>query len=211
MLPRAADVNSREVPPCTRGRPRDADSHARILQATNALLETTAWSELSIEAIAARAKVGKQTIYKWWGGKPSLVMEAALCAMEERVKPVDTGDVAKDLTSFLRRSGRNLRETSAGRILSVMIAETQQHPGFAEEFRARFLTVRRQGLEAVLQRAVARGELKKDTDVATLIDVLFGAFWYRLLSGRAPLTDAFAEDVVALVLPAVLARPKGRG
>jgi len=191
-------------PPCTRGRPRCAESHARILAATSALLERTSWSELTIEAIATRARVSKQTIYKWWGGKPSLVMEASLATMQEQVMPLDTGDVAHDLVWFLKRSGRNLRETSAGRTLAVLIAETQQHPDFARAFRERFLATRREALRALLRRAAKRGALRDDVDLELLMDTLFGAFWYRLLSGRAPLSDTFVEQLAGLVLPSIL-------
>lgn len=195
---------ARPAPPVCRGRPRCAESHARILAATTALLERTSFGELTVEAIASRARVGKQTIYRWWGGKPSLVMEASLAAMQRRVLPVDTGDVALDLVTFLKRSGRNLRQTSAGRTLAVLIGEAQRDPAFAEAFRARFMATRREALRALLERAVDRGALRGDVDLELVIDLLFGTFWYRLLSGRAALDNRFVEQLAALVLPSIL-------
>jgi AcrR family transcriptional regulator len=187
-------------------RPRCPERHARILDATNALLETTgSVSELEIEAIAARARVGKQTIYKWWGNKRALVMEAALATVQGYVFAADTGDLRRDLVAFLKRSARLLRETSTGRTLSLLMAEAQVDVEFARVFRERFLEVRRQTLLDVLERAIERGQLREDTDLETFVDVVFGAFWYRLLTRRAPLNDRFAQAVVDLVLPTVRA------
>lgn len=194
----------------TRGRPRCPDSHARILAATNALLETTSWRQLTIEAIAAKAKVSKQTIYKWWGGKPALVMEASLMTLQARVMPADTGDLAHDLTTFLKQSSRNLRETSAGRTLALLIAEAQQRPAFARVFRERFLATRREALRALLERGIARRALRDDFDVELLIDMVFGTFWYRLLTRRAPLDDRFVGQMAALILPSILSSGASR-
>jgi AcrR family transcriptional regulator len=186
-----------------RGRPRSSDSHARILAATTELLETTPWSQLSVEAIAARARVGKNTIYKWWGGKPELVMEAALAALAQSVQAIDTGNAEKDLVAFLKRATRSLKETFTGRTLAALIAEAQQNPEFAQAFRERFVQVRGDVLRSILERGVKRGELRADVDVQIFVEVLVGAFWYRLLSGFGPLNDAWVERVVAAIRPAL--------
>jgi AcrR family transcriptional regulator len=177
--------------------------------ATNALLETTPLSALCIETIAARAKVGKQTIYKWWGGKSALVMEAALSSLTANVFADDTGNVRRDTLSFLKRSARSLRETAVGRTLGSLIVEAQHDPEFGRLFRAEFVEVRRKVLRTVLERGIARGELNEDLDIELFIDLVFGAFWHRLLSGRAPVTERFAEQVVEMMWPAIVA--KGRG
>jgi AcrR family transcriptional regulator len=182
-------------------RPRSTDAHARILAATNALLERSPVGELCIEEIAARAKVGKQTIYKWWNGKGALAMEAALEHVEAEVPVDDTGALRADLLRFLKRSARLLRETSTGRTLAALMAQAQGDPEFLEEFRHRFLDLRRASLRGLLDRARKRGELPRGTDPDVLIDVMFGAYWYRLLTRRAPIDDRFAEALVALALP----------
>jgi AcrR family transcriptional regulator len=190
------------------GRPRCEESRARILAATNALLETTSWSTLAIETIAARARVGKQTIYKWWGGKSALVMEAALTSLEIEVFADDTGNAKRDLLSFLKRSSKLLRDTATGRTLAALIAEAQNDPAFLQMFREQFQNVRREALRSVLKRGIARGELLEDLDVELFIDAVFGAFWYRLLTGRAAINERFAEQLVEMMWPAI--RAKGR-
>jgi AcrR family transcriptional regulator len=188
------------------GRPRCEESRARILAATNALLESTPWSSLAIETIAARAKVGKQTIYKWWGGKSALVLEAALTSLNVQVFADDTGDTRRDLSSFLKRSSKLLRETATGRTLAALIVEAQCDPAFAAMFREQFVSARREGLAIVLRRAIARGDVLEDLDVDLFIDCIYGAFWHRLLSGRAPINERFAQQLVDMLWPSIRAR-----
>lgn len=190
-------------PPSPRGRPRSTESQRRILTATVALLDSRPWPEITVEAIAAKAKVSKQTIYKWWGGRPGLVIDAYLSSMQARVPAPDTGDLRRDLVRFLRRSGKVLRTTNAGRTLAAIIAESQFDPAIAEEFRERFLAVRRETLRALLERGVQRRELRPDLDLDLVMDFLYGVFWYRLLIQSAPLNDAFVEGTVGLMLRAI--------
>jgi AcrR family transcriptional regulator len=191
-------------------RPRCTDAHARILEATNELLETQAVADLCIEDIAGRAKVGKQTIYKWWGGKRALAMEAVLSTLQATVPFTDTGDVRRDLLAFLRKSGKALREKRTARTLASLMAEAQCDPDFLEAFRREFLTVRRNGLRDVVKGGIARGELKRGLDPELFLDVVFGAYWYRLLSQRAPIDDRFADEVLGLLLPGALAATRKR-
>ncbi len=189
-------------------RPRSTDAHARILDATNALLEECTVAELCVEEIADLARVGKQTIYKWWGGKRALAMEAVLSSLQHHVPATDTGDLKKDLLSFLRRSGRVLRDTATGRTLASLMAEAQSDPDFRAAFREQFLEVRRDALLELLEAGVARGQLRKGLELDLVLDALFGAYWYRLLTRRAPIDDRFAEELVGLLLPGIAVRPK---
>ncbi len=171
------------------------------------LLETTPLRDLAIEAIATKARVGKQTIYKWWGGKSALVMEAALHSMEAVVAD-DSGDARRDILSFLKRSARTLHETSTGHMLKLLMAEAQNDAAFAKAFQERFLLVRREGLRVAMRRGIARGQLLEDLDVDLVIDLAFGAIWLRLLTARAPITDRFAEQIVDMLWPAMRAEGK---
>ncbi|MFO0723364.1 MAG: TetR/AcrR family transcriptional regulator [Myxococcota bacterium] len=195
----------------TRGRPRSAESQARILAATVHLVETQPWSALTVEVIAAKAKVGKQTIYKWWGGRAALVMDAFLSSMSARVQVPDSGHIERDLSMYLKRSSRVLRETNAGRLLAVVMAESQFDEELAAAFRERFVARRRDTLRKLLERGVERGQLRPDLDLELVMDLLFGVFWYRLLVGqRVPLSDAFVEKMVKLMLRSMVAPRKDR-
>ena len=193
-----------------RGRPRCEKSQARILATTVELLETSGWSSLTIEAIAARAKVSKQTIYKWWSGRSELVVDAYLSTIQPHTIRPDTGDTKEDLRLYLERASQILTTTHAGRTLAFILAEAQDDEGLAEQFRRRFLSIRRDALRVTLQRGIARGELRANLDVELVMDLFFGVFWFRLLGRTAPLDTLFVEDLIALIWPSITATSPSR-
>lgn len=186
-----------------RGRPRCTDAHARILRATRELLHSKTWNVLTVESVAARANVGKQTIYKWWGGLPALLLEASLENLEIVAPALDSGDTLHDVADFLKRASRMLWETSMGRSLAMMIAEAQHDPAFGQMFREKFQKPRRAALITLFRQGMRRGSLRADLDPEVLVDVIFGAVWYRLLSGRAAIDDDYIEQVIGLILPGI--------
>jgi len=172
------------------------------------LLDELPYSEITVEAIAARACVSKQTIYRWWTGKHQLAMQAYTQLMQGQVQLADTGSIAGDLRALLRRSCALLNERTRGTTLAGLIVAAQNDPDFAVEFRDSYIGVRRKVIEAMLRRGVARGELVKTLDVSLAIELLYGPIWYRLLLRNAPLDDKFADAVAAAFLGAhAVARP----
>jgi AcrR family transcriptional regulator len=167
------------------------------------LLGDSGSAGLTIDAIAATAGVGKQTIYRWWPSKGAVVLEA----MTERAgieAPVpDCGSVTEDLTSFLAATFRNASKSSVSRKLRFVMAEAQHDPQTAEVL-GEFTAERRNSLRVILERGQARNELSKAADVDLLIDQAFGFLWYRMLVGHAPLTrrmaKALAEGLVRQAL-----------
>jgi AcrR family transcriptional regulator len=182
-------------------RRRDARVHRAILDATVALLERDGYKRLTIEAIARHAGVGKQTIYRWWPNKASLVMEAYIAAGEERVPEPDTGSVTGDLEAILVPvfAQNAAYDRGTARANKGMMAEAQLDPAF----RATYLALHRAWwgpLRNVLERAKGRGELRADADSDALIDMMLGASWYRVLLEHAPLDAAFARLIVRTVV-----------
>lgn len=175
--------------------------HQAILAATVALLEQVGYGRLTIEAIAARAGVGKQTIYRWWPNKATLVMEAFIGAGEERVPEPDTGTLTGDLSAILipvfaqnAAYDRGVAMANKG-----MMAEAQLDPAFREQY----LALHRSWwgpLRNVLRRGQRRGELRDDIDPGALIDVMLGASWYRTLLEHAPLDEAFARLLIRTIV-----------
>jgi AcrR family transcriptional regulator len=183
---------------------RDPRVHRAILESTVALLEERGYKDLTIEAIAAHAGVGKQTIYRWWPGKADLVMEAYIEVADERVPPPDTGSVQRDLEAILIPVFRQNASFSVGtaRANKGMMAEAQ----LDSTFHATYLALHRawwKPLRDVLERGIARGELRPDIDPGTIIDLLLGASWYRVLLEHAPLDDHFADQIITTVLSGV--------
>ncbi|MCO5970883.1 TetR/AcrR family transcriptional regulator [Actinoallomurus soli] len=183
------------------GRPRSEAARQAILKATHDELLERGYGELTMEGIAARAGVGKQTIYRWWRSKAEVALDALLAVAAEGIPIPDEGALEADLTAFLRRT-YGMQE-SEGPILKGLLAQSLLDPGFAETFRDHFLAGRRSALNTVLDQAVARGEIPAGTDLGLLHDVVYGVLWYRLLFRNAPLDDAAALDVASLIARSV--------
>lgn len=193
-----------------RGRPRSKECHEAILRATADLLEERGYAGVSIEGIAERAGVVKATIYKWWTCKALLAMEAYADRMTERIPAPDTGSVERDMQLMMRRTCRVLSRPSVGSTVAGIIAEAQSDPKLAEPFRVTFIGARRERMATVVARGVERGELRADVDVVATLDQLYGPLWYRLLLRHAPLSQGFADSVVAGLLPGLRSQSSGK-
>ncbi len=190
--------------PCAKpGRPRSEACRTAILEATADLLEELPYAKVSIESIAARAGVSKQTIYKWWKSRPLLAMQAYAVRQGQLIPTPDTGNVRDDLLKVMRATCRVLRSKPYGQVVAGMIAEMQSDPELASEFRETYIASRRAIVTGILERGVARGELKKQLDLPFVIDLMYGPVWYRLLLRNAPLDDKFALAVVENLLVSV--------
>jgi AcrR family transcriptional regulator len=192
----------KEAPPAVRkGRPPSemAASHAVIMDAVYALLEEKSVRDLTIEAVAKRAGVGKPTLYKWWPTKATLVL-AMLC---ERMAPKLEKPTAMTAEQSLRFRVRSLIDAfngPFGKIVAGLIAEGQSEPPVLQEFFDRWVSPRRNATIADLQRGMDAAELGSDTEPELLNDVIFGAIYYRMLLRSGPLTRRFGEELVEQVL-----------
>jgi AcrR family transcriptional regulator len=195
--------------PATRppGRPRSEATRTAILETAAALLEAEPYPRISIERIAADAKVGKQSIYRWWDSKADVLLEAYVERAFKRLPTYErSGDAFRDLEALLRAFFVNTRNPAVAKTIRSLIAEAQHDPEFRDKFNATFVAIRRAMFREPIEAGVARGQIRRDADVELIIDVLYGAFWYRLLTGAGDgLDDAFAKHLVALVRPALQA------
>ena len=176
------------------GRRRNEEVRRAILRATLRLLGEANEGVPSIEAIAGAAGVGKQTIYRWWTSKAAVIAEAMTEYAQVQVPPSDTGDVSRDLETFLVATFRNGRDPAVANALRAVMAEAQTDASAADVL-GRYAAERRAALRAVFERAQTRGDLAPAADLSLLVDQAFGVIWYRLLIGHAPLGKA---DAVAL-------------
>lgn len=194
--------------PCARprGRPRSTECAAAILRATTELLDERSYPDVSIEDIAARAGVSKQTIYKWWPSKAKLAMEACAARAADSYPIPDTGTVEGDLLQLLREVFALLRRGNSRATWASLIAESQSDPELATEFRETYVAARRRIGVTILERGIARGELPRDTDVEAVLDLLYGPIWYRMLLRNGALDDKYARFIVAHLVPGLLRR-----
>src|ERR1017187_804506 len=181
------------------GRPRSEQARQAILRSTSRLLQRTGFAELSIEAIAANAGVGKATVYRWWPDKGALVVDAFASSAEEELHFPDSGSVYKDMSLQMNQFLAILR-SRRGRIVSAVIAGGQSDPGLIDAFRERFLRPRRQEAYQTLRRGMERGELPRNLDLDLLLDILYGAIYMRFLIRHGQLSEDFIGDVCRLVL-----------
>ncbi len=199
-------------PPAARppGRPRSDATRQAILDASAQLLESESYDKISIERIAAEAKVGKQSIYRWWGGKAEVVLAAYTERVLPRLPPrPPTDDALGDLEDFLRRLFQSVSAPLVRRTMQGLLAEAQLDADFRIKFYGVFVASRRTLFRQVLRHGVGLGQFRADLDVETTIDMLNGAFWYRLLSGdEEDLDDAFAAALMRTLGPAIIAAIK---
>ena len=172
------------------GRKRSEEARAAILDAVLSLLREHAYADVSCDTIAAQAGVGKQTIYRWWSNKADVVLDA-LREHASAVTAPETGSLEGDVRAFFEATFRLVRgPRGTGPVLKGLMAEAQLNAAFAPRF-ADFIETRRSALQSVL----ARHPVADERELPTLVDMLFGAFWYRLLLGHAPLTSTVAATL----------------
>jgi AcrR family transcriptional regulator len=192
---REQKINGRRPP----GRPRSEDARRAIVRSTLKLLQETGFPDLSIEAIAANADVGKATVYRWWPNKASLVADAFSSSADEELRFPNTGSVRADVSMQMKHLVRILRGRR-GRIVAALIGGGQSDPELIEAFRDRFMMPRRQEAYVTLRRGISRGELPEDLDLDLTLDTLYGALYMRFLIRQSGLTEEYVDEVVGLVI-----------
>jgi len=205
MSPEKQAAKGMADPMKPRGRPRSGQAHQAILAAALAELARSGFRALTVDAIAARAGVGKMTVYRRWPNKAAVVMDAFLSlvgpatAFPEAPRAIDRirGQMRLQAAFFNGKFGRAIK---------ALLGEAQFDAELAEAFRDRWLTPRRQMTRRMLREAVRQGDLRADRDLETVIDLLYGPIYYRLQLGTGPITAAYMEGVFARAMRG-LARP----
>jgi AcrR family transcriptional regulator len=201
------------APPRRPGRPRSADAERAIIDATLELLLEQGYAAMSVEGIAARAGVGKTTIYRRWPAKQAVVA-AALGTLTARIETLpDSGDLRADMLSVVRAFFESSTASVIGPAFARVVSASLDNPEFMTIFRANTIAPRRATLGELLRRAQARGQLRSDLDVELLIDLVAGWFLHQVLvaSSAAPPTLEHADEVVSLLLEGALVEVEGTG
>ena len=185
-----------QAPPRPRGRPRRAATRRAIVEATLALLAERGFQATTIDAIATRAGVGRNTIYRRWTTKEELFADA----LHELTADLDVhhgDDLYSLLLDWVRDFARIFADPLFGRILPGVLGELQRNPDFARVYVDRVVRPRREALDEVLKEAIERGELRRGVDVDQISDLLAGAPFVRLLPlGLPPVTQDYAEELL---------------
>jgi AcrR family transcriptional regulator len=202
-LPRGAVPDGRTARRSTR-------TDKAILDAARELLAEVGVRELTVEGVAARSGVAKTTIYRRWRGKDELALAVLIDMVEKVVSTPDLDDTRAELVSFVGAAVKILGSTLMGRVMQGLVSELATNPDLASAFRQRVVAMRVGEVRRLVERGIERGDLRPDTDVELVHELLFGPVYYRLLLSGAKLHKGLAERIVDAVLPAFAAVPKSR-
>ena len=180
-----------------RWRSRRAES--AILDATIALLAELGFGGLTIDGIAARAGVGKATIYRHWSSKAEVALEAFRAFVPPLDDP-DTGSFVDDIRCVVHQIVDGITNSPLAGILPSLVEAAERDPEVERLFKE-FGVSRRSILRGIFSRAARRGELRDDLDPEVAIDLLVGPIFTRRLITRGPVTRKHADAVLNLVLP----------
>jgi AcrR family transcriptional regulator len=212
MLGDNQDGASRKPPasaataPRRTGRPRSDRIHRAILDAAREELVATGFSGLRLEHVAARAGVGKATIYRRWPSKSALAQDLLAELAAPHIEIADLGDTHQELLAAVTNPMRAVTETSFGPVIRALLSQIAIDPRLGDPFRATVVQARRNEVAAVIARGVARGDLRPDADPTVATELLVGPVYFRLVFGGELSLD-FAERIAESVFRGYAARP----
>jgi AcrR family transcriptional regulator len=162
------------------GRPRSLKSHQAMLRATLELLAEVGFDTMSIDAIAARAGVGKTTIYRRYASKEELVADAIESVREEVVIP-NTGNLQGDLDALIQNAAQITLNPLGRQTVAMIISSASSNTQFAQIYWTKYLQPRRKTFAIVLERAKARNEIPTDLDSDLVFDTMSAIMLYALI------------------------------
>lgn len=180
------------------GRPRDPAYDAAILQATLDVFAECGYGGVSIEGVAARAGVGKATIYRRYASTAELVVAAVRCGAHMDDHLPDTGDLRADVTAMMRPLFERLRGDDR-RLLATFSADRFHHPDLAAEFDRSVIGKKRSHLRHLVRSAIDRGELPADADLDLIAEAPAALLWHHALYDLA-MDDDLLDRILDLVL-----------
>lgn len=184
-----------------RGRTRSKEAEEAVLEAAYALLSEQGLQATTVDAIAARSKVSKATIYKWWPNRAAIIMSAFRRESLVAIPYPDrlSLDVVIDRLLNMSEQFRG----PLGRMMAALIAEGQSDPALAEAFREGYIRARREEGVRIVKSSIADG-IVRDADPEVILDVLYAPLYYRLLVGHQTLTPKFVREYLDLAMHGVL-------
>jgi len=165
------------------GRPRSINADRAIIDATLEVFAESGAGGLCIEKVAAKAGVGKATIYRRWPGKEDLLLDA-IGAMKSPLPRPKGESVREDLAVLLEALGKESGDPRRARQFALLLGEGASYPRLLERYLETVVEPRRDVVRAVLRRGVATGELREEANIEAAVDMLIGAVLARPRMGR---------------------------
>ena len=180
----------------SRGRPRSEEGRVAILQAFVDLSREQGYEKVSIDAVAKRAGVSRSTIYRWYKDKREIVVDASVDLVGNSGFSGATGNFSDDINSFF--SATFVTANDIGQLFTAMMAEAQADSDFANTVWRRYSAPRREALRLVILQAPGAGEVGAE-GMEFMLDMLFGAIWYRMMSKHSPLDLNFQQELIKTI------------
>jgi AcrR family transcriptional regulator len=183
------------------GRPRSLEADEAILEASVDVFAEVGFEALTMEGVAARAGVGKNTLYRRYPSKLDLVVSAVRCYTNVGAPPPDTGTTRGDVQAIVDDLVAIVTDTPMGRMLPILIAIRTRVPELDAAY-AEIVSDKRARSAAVVRRGIERGDFRVDVDADAVVDAFVSPIFYRFLVTHAPLDGAFRATVVDAVMRA---------
>ncbi|WP_435769075.1 TetR/AcrR family transcriptional regulator [Nocardioides sp. SYSU DS0651] len=184
---------------------RNPSSHRAILDAAWAEVLQKGYDGLTIEGIAARAGVGKQTVYRWWRSKAAVLLEAINARAEQTSAFPDTGDIVADLGGQLAGVATFLAG-EGGAVQRALLAAAQSDPDLASELLRQTIEPRTRACAQRLVKAQAAGQIRADLDPLDIVELVYGPLYYRMILHTRPLSATDAQEQLQRILDGLAAR-----
>jgi AcrR family transcriptional regulator len=180
------------------------EREAELYEAVLDLLREVGYDALTMDAVAARTKSSKATLYRQWGGKAQLVVKALRHGKPGHVDEIDTGSLRGDLHALVAMEDDCTMEQNSALMRGVAMA-MHHNEDLRQAFREQIIDPDMGGFQQVVQRAVDRGEVRPDCPALDfLLHMMAGGFVVRALLDDRPPTQAFLTSYIdAVVLPAL--------
>lgn len=189
-----------------RGRPRAESATPQILKAALDLVLREGFRQVTIESIAAKAGVGKATVYRRWPNKAAVMMDAFIESIGPQLIYPETTDARESIRLHMRSLAQVFRGRS-GRLLRILLGEIQFDEELRCAFRERWVAPRRSTARAWLLKGIQSGELAPYTDPNVLLDLIYSSIYYTLIIGESDLNDEFVDARWSALFPNKLRQP----
>ncbi|MFG6201494.1 TetR/AcrR family transcriptional regulator [Nonomuraea sp. JJY05] len=184
---------------------RSERSRQAVLEAARELVSEMGYAKVSIEAIAARAGVGKQTIYRWWRSKGAVIFDAflALSQVGDGIALPDTGDIEADLKLVMRATVAEFADPGFEAPIRALNMEIINDPDLAAQYREKLAGPVDEAKKVRLRSAQRAGQIAEDADLDLALELLYAPLFQRWLHRSGPLTPEYADALVDLTLKAL--------
>ena len=182
-----------------RGRPRDPEADGRILDAAAALILAHGFDNMTVDDVAARAHVGKATVYRRWAKKEDLAVAAMGQLYDAQMPTPDTGSIEGDLREAFAQVLAFANSAQGSAYIRTCIAESVRDPRIAALYRAANNQAEASAKE-MFHRAIARGEVRRDANISAAVQIVSGILAVRTITEMSLPEPSELESLVDLVL-----------